>query len=183
VGVDDGTFSAERRATASTVLVAVLMRGARILDFRLGTIQVDGTDASRVLVSLLKALSYDLVMLSGISFAGFNLVDIKVLARTLHKPVIAVIRERPNNQAVRNALRKHFQDWRRRWRMVTDAGQLYSCKPVRGEPRLYFEVRGGSAAFARRCIASSSLISRLPEPVRVSGILAKSIRPSTLKFA
>jgi endonuclease V-like protein UPF0215 family len=156
------------------------MEGPRILDLRLGAIKVDGTDAGRVLVSLLKTFSYDVVMLSGISFAGFNLIDIKALARTIRKPVIAVIRDKPNNQGVKNALHKHFQDWRRRWIMVKAAGKLYSCKPIPDEPRLYFEVRGASPAFARRSIISSSLISRLPEPVRVSGILAKGLRPSTL---
>jgi len=115
-------------------------------------------------------------MLSGISFAGFNLVDIKLLARRVGKPVIAVIRERPDNKAVRDALRKHFVDWRQRWRAVKNAGRIHSCRPLADEPRLYFEVRGCSPASARKIILSSSTISRLPEPVRVAGLLAKGLR-------
>lgn len=175
VGVDDGPFSARRGRLARTILVAVLLEGPRITDLRVGTIEVDGVDVHRVLLSLLNTLSYDVVMLSGVSFGGFNLVDIKELAVRTGKPVIAVIRERPNNKAVRGALRKHFEDWRRRWRVVENAGPLYSCRPVAEEPRLYFEVRGASPVFARRVIASASLISRLPEPVRVAGIVAKGL--------
>jgi hypothetical protein len=174
--VDDGAFSVRRGRGGRTVLVAVLLEGPRIIDIRVGTIELDGVDAYRVLLSLLNALSYDVVMLSGVSFGGFNLIDIKELAGRTGKPVIAVIGERPNNRAVRAALCKHFRDWRRRWRAIDDAGPLYSCKPLVEEPRLYFEVRGGSPAFAREVIASSSLISRLPEPVRAAGILAKGLR-------
>jgi endonuclease V-like protein UPF0215 family len=60
--------------------------------------------------------------------------------------------------------------------MVKHAGPLYSCKPVPDEPKLYFEVKGESPAFARRMITSSSFVSRLPEPVRVAGVLAKGLR-------
>jgi hypothetical protein len=174
--VDDGAFSVRRGRVGRTVLVAVLLEGPRIIDLRVGTIEVDGVDAYPVLLSLLSALSYDVVMLSGVSFGGFNLIDVKELARRTGKPVIAVIGERPNNRAVRAALCKHFHDWRRRWRVIEDAGPLYSCKPLAEEPKLYFEVRGASPAFARGVIVSSSLISRLPEPVRAAGILAKGLR-------
>ena len=175
VGVDDGAFYGRKELVRKTTLLVALLEGPQILELRLGAIEVDGTDANQVLRSLLGSLSYDVVMLSGISFGGFNLVDMKRLARSTGKPVIAVIREKPNNKAVQAALRKHFADWRRRWRIVQDAGPLYSCKPLAKEPRLYFEVRGGSPALARRVIVSSSLISRLPEPVRVAGILAKGL--------
>ena len=176
VGVDDGAFSVVGDRAGKAILVVVLLKGSRIGSLKLGVIQIDGVDACSVLSSLLKGFRYDVVMLSGISFAGFNLIDIKKLAQHLHKPVIAVIREKPNNRAVRNALRKHFTDWRQRWAMVKHAGPLHSCKPVPDEPELYFEVRGGSPDFARLMIMASSFISRLPEPVRVAGILAKSLR-------
>jgi endonuclease V-like protein UPF0215 family len=112
-------------------------------------------------------------MLSGVSFAGFNVVDIRVLARKIRRPIVVVIREKPDNKAVRAALQKHFDDWRERWNAVKAAGRLYSCKPIRNEPKLYFEVSGGSPTFARQTIISSSAVSRLPEPVRVAGIVAK----------
>jgi endonuclease V-like protein UPF0215 family len=114
-------------------------------------------------------------MLSGVSFGGFNLISIKELAMRIRKPVIAVIRDKPNNQAVLAALRKHFPDWKQRWRIVRDAGHVHSCKPLAEEPRLYFEVKGTSAARAKALISSASRISRLPEPVRVAGLIAKGL--------
>jgi endonuclease V-like protein UPF0215 family len=175
--VDDGAFQIRRGAVGSAVVVAVLFHGCQISATRIGRIQVDGTDANSVLIALLKTLAYDVVMLSGISFGGFNLVDIKRLSGETGKPVIGVIGRRPNNTAVRHALRGHFEDWKRRWQTVRNAGSLYSCRPLVKEPKVYFEVKGCSPSFARKLIASSSMISRLPEPIRVAGLLARGLAP------
>jgi hypothetical protein len=155
--------------------VTVLLQGFLISKVRLGRIEVDGTGANSILRDLLRNMAYDVAMLSGISFGGFNLIDIDQLSRGTGKPVIAVIGERPDNVSVRKALRRHFDDWERRWRIVKNAGPLYSFKPLPNEPKLYYEVKGGSPAYARRVIASSAIISRLPEPVRVAGLVAKNL--------
>lgn len=138
---------------------------------------VDGTDVTEVLLSLIRRMRYDAILLSGISFAGFNLIDIKKLAHLARKPVIAVTGGRPDNVAVRSALHKHFSDWKERWRAVQNAGRLYSCKPLASEPKLYFEVSGGSVGLAKDIIVSSAMVSRLPEPVRVAGLVAKGLTP------
>ena len=177
VGVDDGALPSRRDADGHALLAAVVLQGSRIETIRAGSIDVDGTDANRVLTALFRTMRFDIAMLSGISFGGFNLADIKDLARITRKPVIAITGERPNNKAVRAALRKHFDDWKERCRMVENAGKLYSCKPLTNEPELYFEVKGGSAALAKNAIFSSATISRLPEPIRVAGIVARSLAP------
>jgi endonuclease V-like protein UPF0215 family len=179
VGVDDGAFSPIKTIGERALLLAVLYRTSRILTVRLGTIEVDGTDAEATLKSLIRKLPFDLVMLSGISYAGFNIMDISKLAHDLEKPVIAVIGERPDNKAVRKALKGHFGDWKRRWRNVRSAGKLYAFKPLKDEPKLYFEVKGATPAFARRVLSRTAAISRLPEPIRVARIMAKGLSPLT----
>lgn len=179
VGVDDGAFSSSKEIGERALLLAVLFKGSRVHAVRVGTIEVDGNDAAMVLQVLLRRLRYDLVLLSGISFAGFNLIDISELARKLHKPIIAISREKPNNKAVKLALRGHFKDWKSRWSIVCAAGKLYSCKPLPSEPKLYFEVKGATPEYARRVITRMAFISRLPEPVRVARILAHGLSPLT----
>jgi endonuclease V-like protein UPF0215 family len=179
VGVDDGAIPAIRRAKQRALLVAVLFHDSMITAVRLGSIEVDGRDVNRVLNSLLKTLRFDVVMLSGISFGGFNLVDISELSRSTQRPVIAISREKPNNVAVRNALRKHFDDWAQRWRIVQKAGRLYALKPLSKEPQIYFEVKGASPSFAKKAIVSAAAISRLPEPIRVAGMCAKGLTALT----
>jgi hypothetical protein len=179
VGVDDGAFSPCRKIGERALLVVVLVSGSRIEGVRVGTIEVDGNDSAIVLQRLLRRLRYDLVILSGISFAGFNLIDISKLSRRLRKPIIAVSGQKPNNRAVKAALRGHFADWRSRWRIVRAAGKLYSCKPLVSEPRLFFEVKGTTPRHARQILTRTGLISRLPEPVRAARILARGLSPLT----
>lgn len=178
VGVDDGAFPVNRRIRHRALLVAVLFQNSTISDLRLGRIEVDGNDANEVLLSMLRPLRFDVVMLSGISFGGFNLIDIAALAKSTRKPVIVITRDKPNNAAVLRALRKHFVDWKERWRIIRTAGKLYSFRPIRAEPKLYFEVKGASSSFAERTIASAAIISRLPEPIRVAGIVARGLSDS-----
>ena len=175
IGVDDGAFSPHKRATDCALLVAVLFGSSRILDVQVGQIQVDGRDANNALASLLGPLSFQVILLSGISFGGFNLVDISQLARGMRRPVIAMSGEKPDNASVRKALHAHFADWKERWEIVRAAGELHWTKPLRDEPKLYFEVRGASPEFAKRVIASTAAISRLPEPIRVARILARGL--------
>jgi endonuclease V-like protein UPF0215 family len=176
VAVDDGTLPINKRDQRALLLV-VLLRNLRILDIRIGSIEIDGTDANDVLASLLRSIrsNFHVIILSSISLGGFNLVDMPKLAHDLRKPVIVVTREKPDNNAVRKALRDHFPDWRERWRAVVAAGRLYSCKPMMDEPRVYFEVEGASVSFARAIIKATAAISRLPEPIRVARILARGL--------
>ena len=175
VGVDDGAFSPSREPDETALLAAVLFEGFRIRSVRLGRVGIDGTDAARVLKLLLSHARFDVIMLSGISFAGFNLIDISKLARETGKPVIAVCGTKPDNRAVEKALRIHFADYEMRWSIVRSAGKLYSCRPLENEPKLYFEVKGATSDFARRVIYSTAVISRLPEPIRVARILARGL--------
>lgn len=173
--MDDGAFPAGKKLKRHALLAAVLFHNSNISAVRLGRVEVDGRDANQVLASILKTVRFNVVMLSGISFGGFNLVDIAELARSTRKPVIAISGEKPDNAAVRRALRKHFSDWQERWRMVLNAGRLYAFKSLPEEPKLYFEVKGASPYFAKQVIASAATISRLPEPIRVAGIIARGL--------
>ena len=178
VAVDDGTLPHSTEKTYQRVLLlAVLFENLRILKIRTGSITLDGTDANDAVLHLLKSIrsNFDAVMLSSISLGGFNLVNMPKLAHDVGKPVIAIAREKPDNNAVRRALLDHFTDWRERWATVVAAGPVYSCKPMLGEPKLYYEVKGASPAFARHLIKATSAISRLPEPIRVARILARGL--------
>jgi len=179
IGVDDGSFPTGRTTRKRALLLAVLLRGLRIRGVRIGTIEVDGNDARTVLESLISAFSFDLVMLSGISFGGFNIIDISKLTHELNKPVIVISGDRPDNRSVRKALKDHFVDWETRWRSVRSAGKLYECKPLKDEPKLYFEVKGATTNVARSVIVQTSVISRLPEPIRVARIMAKGLSSLT----
>lgn len=178
VGIDDGpstrdTMVKSRNCCAS--LVAVWFDRLRFEGMRVGAVQVDGLDSTDVILQLLKGTQTDVIFLSGVSFAGFNIVDSRRLHNTLHVPIIIVAREKPDNASVRRALKKHFTDWKRRWELVRALGRIHAFASKESEQPLHFEAVGVPAAQARRIIQAYCVTSRVPEPIRVAGIMAKGL--------
>jgi len=179
MGVEDGFFKAfPPRASSYTVLCCVALSRGRIGDVRIAPIEVDGLDATEKLLSMLDG-DVDAVILGGITFAGFNLIDPSTILRETEIPVIVYSGHKPDNDAVLLALRRHFGDWKRRWSIIEGLGELYETVPRSGEPPVYFEVVGGSESWAAEVLRSSALVCRIPEPVRVAGVIARGVsRPS-----
>ena len=178
VGVDDGEFQSKWSSTGrrgKAVLAAVLLSDYWIDDIRAGEVTVDGLDATETLTKLLNCWKFDAVLLSGVSFAGFNLIDADIVHKRFGKPVIVVSGDKPDNMAVRRALRGHFTDWEIRWNIVKKLGKIYSVAPVVAEPPLYFEVIGLSVKSAKLIIRALAVSSRLPEPIRVARLIARGL--------
>ena len=179
LGIDDGpsTLPSEPRKSRHhyASLVAVWFAGLTVDDIRIGVVQVDGLDATDVILRLTSRRRVDVIFLSGASFAGFNIADSGRLHRILHVPVIVISREKPNNASVKRALKNHFADWKTRWDLVRRLGRIHSYAPKSAEAPLYFEAIGISATDAKKIIRAYCITSRVPEPIRVAGIVAKGL--------
>lgn len=170
--MEDGSFFSRNR---KTLLAAVLMDSMWIESVVLGKISVDGTDATETLVEMLGGFSFDTVMLSGVSYAGFNLIDPKKIYEIFGVPVIVVCRSKPNNDAVRAALLNHFEDWKERWSVIGDLGKVYKVISKPDAPPLHIEVIGGDSLWARNLVCDLALCSRIPEPIRVARFIARGL--------
>lgn len=177
VGVDDGAFYKRfgGREKARTILVAVFLQDHVFSKVRIGWITVDGLDATDVLLRLLSGKTFDVVFLSGITFGGFNVIDVPRIYRRIRRPTIVVCPVKPDNRAVRRALMKHFSDWRRRWEAISSLGRIYSTRSKGYPTPLYFETFGISPSAARRIISRLGFSSRLPEPIRVARLIARGL--------
>ncbi|RLI47070.1 hypothetical protein DRO69_01585 [Candidatus Bathyarchaeota archaeon] len=177
VGVEDGSFCREslNYNTDETLLVCILFRRNWIESFQADTIKVDGLDASNKLITMLHQWVFDAVMLAGISFAGFNLVDPTLVFEEFHKPVIVISRTKPDNIAVKNALLQHFEDWRIRWSIFEKLGPVYSIVSIPNEPPLYVEVVGTTPNWATKLIRASAICCRVPESIRVARLVARGL--------
>lgn len=180
LGVEDGSFNAfSREDDSHTVLCGVSMARGRIEDVRISQIEVDGLDATEKLLGMLHGIDVEVVVLGGITFAGFNLIDPSNIFNEIGMPVIVYSGEEPDNDAMLFALRKHFDDWRRRWKIIEGLGEVFETVIRLSEPPVYFEVVGGSKGWAEALLRSSALVCRIPEPVRVAGLIARGIsRPA-----
>ncbi|MBS7645351.1 MAG: DUF99 family protein [Candidatus Bathyarchaeia archaeon] len=175
VGVDDGRFKKRRGGVDKTILVAVLFRGPSIEEVRINEVTIDGMDSTDSIHDMLKGLDFDFLLLSGATFAGFNVVDAQRLNRLLGKPIIIVIGEKPRDHAVREALKKHFEDWERRWSLMESLKPLFEAETSPGHNPIYFEVVGLDPEDASKLLKAYTFQGRLPEPVRVAGMIAKGL--------
>lgn len=176
IGIDDGPFQITDSRTDQAPLVAVELRGPHIRTVRTSWITIDGLDATARAVKLLgHFVIKGPILLAGVTFAGFNLIDPRVVQRKFRTPTIVVIGSRPDNRAVKSALVKHFVDWRERWSVIRSLGPLRKVRTLPNENPVFYEVFGCSSREARRILVSWAVLSRLPEPLRVAGLVGRGL--------
>jgi endonuclease V-like protein UPF0215 family len=173
VGVEDGSF--QKGITQRALLVVVLFKGLRMESVKTTRIRVDGLDATEKLGEILGKWKFDAVFLAGVSFAGFNIIDPAIIHAEFGNPVIIISRTKPNNEAVKRALERHFGDWKSRWRVFHKLGLVYEVALSASEPPVYFETLGVSAGWAVKLLRAFSVCSRIPEPVRVARLIARGL--------
>ena len=181
IGIDDGPFSLtpSREDGVSlqrfAPLVATQLNGAHIVRVSTGRIIVDGMDGTRVAQRLLDGFPRLPVLLSGVTYGGFNLIDPRILERSRRTPTIVVIGSKPRNYHVKSALRRHFPDWERRWMIIRSLGPVRKLRTLPNEPAIYYERFGCPISNARQILRGASLVSRIPEPIRVAGMIARGL--------
>ncbi len=176
VGVQDGSFDPFQRGKSRhiqrTSLCCTCLQGPELLDLRVVPITVDGLDAGVNIVNILMDWEIDVIILGGATFAGFNVVDVEYVYREIEKPIIVYMSKYPDMDATLNALRKHFSDWRERWRRYKALGRIHELK-IGEHPSIYFEVVGGSVGFAENVLREQAIHGRMPEALRIAGLIAK----------
>ena len=177
LGVDDGAFTPHVKAWVP--VVGVVFRGGYWLDGVMCTkITVDGFDATGKISSMVTdSPHYEqlrVIMLNGITFAGFNVVDIKVLNTATKLPVIAVARKKPNLPEIREAL-THLPESDERWRTVLKAGELMEVATRHKNEKIYVHIAGVSEEDATKVLRLTSTRSNIPEALRVAHLIASVI--------
>jgi uncharacterized protein len=174
IGFDDGPF---RRGDRETLIVGAVFRGGRWMDGVLSAkVSVDGLDSTDTLISLLKRCRFRdvrVVMLDGIAFGGFNVVDIGRVYDETGLPAVAVARKMPDFDAIKAAL-SHLPDAEERWKLIKKAG---TPRPVETKPGKTVHIQAAGIRFddAEAIVKLSATRSLLPEPIRVAHLIAQGI--------
>lgn len=171
IGFDDAPFP--RRGGARVHLAGVVCSGTRFEGMVWGHVRRDGWDATEVIVRLLLGGKFlpqlHLVLLDGLSFGGFNLVDLEALASRLGRPCAAVMRRPPDLGAVERALRRLPRP-ERRLRLLRRAG------PVHLVPPFAFQVRGAEPGPVAEALARLTDRGHVPEPLRLAHLVGAAVR-------
>jgi len=173
VGFDDGPFSF---GDARAPVAAVVTRGAWYVEGMFRTsVAVDGTDATERLADALLSSRFGhevrLVFLDGVTYGGFNVVDVEALHRRLGVPVLAVSAGVPDLEAMRAAMERHVGEWRRPWEALERC--RFSLLETAEGP-LAWTGAGISADDVPRTLAQYTVLGYRPEALRLAGLVARA---------
>ena len=177
LGVDDGVFVPHSKGFAP--IIGVVFRGGYWLDGVMSTrVRVDGFNATKKIAQMIMNSPHRkqlrVIMLNGVTFAGFNVVDIKKLNRKTNLPVIAVTRDRPDFADIHKALR-NLPGPERRWRAVLSAGDILAVNTIGRKEKVYMEISGILEEDARTILKVTSTRSSVPEALRVAHLVASGV--------
>lgn len=184
LGIDDGGFIPRTKGTVD--VVGVVYRGGQWFEGIMRTeITLDGLDATEKIVDMVKNSPFSeeirVIVLDGVTFAGFNVVDISELSRRVNLPVISVVREKPDLDDIRKALR-NLPDSEVRWQTMENAGELIEVETKQGENPVYMHIAGILAEDAEKVMKVTSTRSLIPEALRVAHIIASGLTRSSEKI-
>jgi endonuclease V-like protein UPF0215 family len=177
LGVDDGAFVPQVKGQVP--VVGVVFRGGYWLDGVMHTeIAVDGFDATNKISLMITSSPHykqlRVILLNGITFAGFNIVDVKKLNTVTKLPVITVTREKPDLVKIREAL-QNLSHSEERWQVILSAGETMEVSTRNAEAKVYMQTVGVSKDDAQKILRLTSTRSNIPEALRVAHLIASGI--------
>jgi endonuclease V-like protein UPF0215 family len=184
LGIDDGGFVPHTKGTVD--VVGVVYRGGYWFEGVIRTeITIDGLDATEKIAAMIENSTYyrelRVVVLDGVTFAGFNVVDISKLSHRVDLPIISVARKKPDLEEIRNAL-KNLPDFEIRWRAMENAGKIFEVETRKGENPVYMHMAGILREDAEKIMKKTSTRSLIPEALRVAHIIASGLTRSREKI-
>lgn len=177
LGIDDGAFIAHTKGMVD--IIGVVYRGGYWFDGVMRTkIEIDGMDATEKMGTMINGSPHfsqlRVIVLNGVTFAGFNIVDIKKLSNTIGLPVIAIVREKPDFKKIKRAL-KHLPMYEKRWKIIKNTGKTIKVHTGKTEGVVYMQIAGISEIDAKKIVRNTSTRSNIPEALRVAHIIASGL--------
>jgi len=177
LGIDDGKFVPHTQG--EVLIVGVVFRGGCSIDGVMHTrVSIDGLDATEKLSKMINESSHRhqlrLVMLNGITLAGFNIVDIKKLSALTGLPIISLTNVKPDLEDIHDAL-KHLPNTEERWQIILNAGEIHEV--TNKGVKLYMGLVGITLTDAKTVLNLTSTRGSYPEPLRVAHLIASGITP------
>jgi hypothetical protein len=172
LGIDDSPY---KRKDKEVLVIGTIYRGGSYLDGLLSfKIKRDGRDATDKIIRTINKTKHkdqlQLVMIDGITLAGFNLVDIQEVNKKTKLPAIVIIRKRPKMKKFLLALKKINKKGKR---IIEKAGKV--CKVEVNGKNIFVQLAGISLKRAKSILQLTCLHSAIPEPIRVAHLIASGI--------
>ena len=171
VGFDDAPFHHHSRR--NVLIVGAVYAGSRLDGVLSAHIRRDGINSTTTLINVVRSSRFypqlQAVLLQGIAFGGFNVIDIYTLHEQLKLPVIVVCRHKPNLSKIKSALMEHVPGGRNKWQLIEKAGPMEKIGNVFVQ-RVGLDKNNTAALITR--FATHSVI---PEPLRTAHLIAGGV--------
>jgi len=179
LGIDDSAF--DKFNDRTVLVVGVLFRGGEFLDGVLTTrVSVDGSNSTKKLADLITKTKFrpqiQCIMIDGIAFGGFNIIDIVRLHDATGIPVIIVMRDYPDIPKIKRILKKIGMGPKAR--LLEKAGEIipvYPKSPKDPEKNVHIQFYGTTRERALEFVRLSTKRGNIPEPLRVAHLIGQGI--------
>ncbi|MBN1133321.1 MAG: DUF99 family protein [Methanosarcinaceae archaeon] len=174
LGIDDSALISD-----TIMIVGAFFRGGDWLDGVMRSeITRDGMDGTDVIIHMVKASKHygqiRVIMLDGITYGGFNPIDIVRLNEETGIPVIVVMRSCPDFEKIEAAV-KHLSQPEERLRIIYRAGRIIKVVTKDASNPVYIQWAGIDKNDARKIVKLTATRSNVPESIRVAHLIATGI--------
>ena len=171
-GFDDAPF--ERNSKGDVKIVGTVYAGLRFDGVLIGSVEKDGFDAASRLIELVGnskfAQHIQMIMLQGIAFAGFNVIDVFEIHKQLNIPVLVVARRLPDMDAIYKALfAGHIPRETAKRELINRLGPM---EPVKN---IFVQRLGLSVKQAAKVVEKFTIYGNIPEPLRTAHLIAGAL--------
>lgn len=170
VGFDDSPFNKFR--DKEVLVTGTVMRGGYSIDGIMSTrVKVDGNDSTNKLLSLIKKSRFrtqiKAILLDGIAFGGFNIIDIHKLYEDTGIPVIVIIRRMPDLEKIKDTLIKINK--KAKIKLIEKAGEVTRIGNI------YVQSAGCNLSQIKDILRITITNAEIPEPLRISHLISAGI--------
>lgn len=170
IGFDDAPFV--RRTSEPVAVAGVVCAGTRFEGMVWTQVQPDGWDATDTLSKTLLRSKFlpqvHVVLLDGISLAGFNVIDLPLLAKQIERPCVSIMRRLPRMSAIDYAIRR-LPEAERRLEILSHAGFIHAYPPF------YFQVCGAAPDVTAAALHQLTDRGHVPEALRLAHLITAAV--------
>lgn len=170
IGVDDSPF--DKRKKTPVLIIGTIFRGGDWLDGVVSTyVQPDGDDATEKIAHMINKSKFvsqiRVIFLNGIAVAGFNVIDVPLLAKKTKKAVIVVVRNYPDFDEIFAALRKMKQEHK--------IELIRKISPPEKVDNVYVQAVGYTMDEVKEVMKIVCTRAHVPEPLRAAHLIAAGV--------
>ncbi len=173
LGIDDAPFDLKDE---TVLVIGTFFRGGEFMDGVLSTrVDVDGEDATLKSIEMVNKSKFksqlQAILLDGIAFGGFNVVNIETIYKHTSIPVIVVVRKMPDFEKLEKTLQKLGME--EKYLLMEKAGKPQEVALKRG--KIYIQTAGISFEKAKKLLQVCCTRSFVPEPIRVAHLIGAGV--------